>query len=543
MLLVAVLVTVAICYLTWDRTKVPRTIKGPRCYPLLGTLPDIYYHFGSLNYLNRYIASLYKRYGWTIRVRFLHQERVIICHPADITAIYTSDGKYPRNVTASFPSVNYVDKMSGIDHMTLASTEGERWKFLRHELARHIFLPRKVSSYLSYINPVTRDLSAIITRQQANGQLVNLEVIMPFFACEVIGNVMLGKRLGTLSCYLANDTVNNSDNESSRFARGVVDFFHQSYCFNFEIPWWRLFMTPKFKRYLTMYQSMRKYIRGQVAKMIDEIKLEDNLNAISSEDNLNTSSSKDGLRGNRDNSSGDNISDGNSTDTGPYIKRMLANSKLTTDELSEGIITLFIGGVDATATATNVLLLYLAQNHRVQDRLHDELKAVLDGDDYDEARAPQLTYLKCVFKELYRIAPPVPGTVRILNQDVTLQSGEVLPADTNVILCSEGLLNDSRFIDEPQKFMPERWFDEARQARKDRDLDFVDKCINYLPFSFGPRMCIGAGLATVEMYSVIARLIQDFQVSLAPNQPKYEFISAPFTQASPSPRLVFSARV
>lgn len=572
MWLATLLITAVIGYLLIrDKSQVPKTIKGPRNYPLLGTLPDIFATFGSLSYLNRYLVSLYQRYGYTIKVKFLHQERVIICHPDDISAIYKSDGAYPRNVTASFPSISYADHMSGIAHMTLASTEGERWKFLRHELARHIYLPRVASSYLHYINPVTRDLSQLITDTQAKGQLVNLEAIMPFFACEVIGNVMFGKRLNTLTAVDNNNTTSSeaiNKAPSAVFAKGVVDFFHQSYCFNFEVPWWRLFMTPKFRRYLDMYQSMRQYVREEVAKVVIEMTAEmtaemtTNPQNDGSDDSLVAGNSRTGSpmvvssRGNspmvngRDGSPAVYVSSSESLDTvnsrsqtrTAYIKRMLAGSQLSTDELSEGIITLFIGGVDATATALNVLMLYLAENPAVQDKLYEELKTVLAGGDYDEAKSGQLPYLRMVFKELYRIAPPVPGTFRILNQAVTLHSGEVLPVDTNVILCPESIMKDTRYFDKPGEFRPDNWSEAAKEARRELGHDFIDRCINYLPFSFGPRMCIGAGLATVEMYAAICRLIQDFNITLAANQPSYTFISAPFTQASPSPRLVFNPR-
>jgi cytochrome P450 len=513
------LVTLALCFVCYlisvfiSPDTIPKTIKGPLRLPIVGSLLDVFLTFGSLNYFNRYILSLYKRYGWSARVKFLHQERVMLYHPADISAVYQSDGKYPRNVTASFPSVTYVDKLCGIDHMTLASTEGERWYHLRHKLAKHIFSPKAANSYLPYINPISTDISKLMFDNNTD-----INDIIPYFTCEVMGNIMFGKRLGTLD---------DNDTEPRTFAKNVIKFFHTSYQFNFEIPWYRLFLTPKFKRYLTMYQSMRSYARNEVNNVID---------------NINRDNNKDN---NKDNNNTININNINN-EVRSYIERVLADDKLnlSVDEISEGIITLFIGGVDATATAISVFLLYLAENQEVQEKLYDELMSVLGGDDYNESS--NLTYLKCCIKEVNRIAPGVPGTIRVLNQDVTLHSGETLVKDTVVIICPAAVLQDSKYMDKPEQFIPERWFDEEREKRKEKGYEFIDNNINYIPFSFGPRMCIGTRLAGLEMTSLICRLIQDYKVTISSNNKdnlqSYEFISAPFTQAYPNPKLSFIPR-
>jgi cytochrome P450 len=66
-----------------------------------------------------------------------------------------------------------------------------------------------------------------------------------------------------------------------------------------------------------------------------------------------------------------------------------------------------------------------------------------------------------------------------------------------------------RYWPEPNAFCPER-FEPARRA--------VLAPFTYLPFGGGPRFCIGAAMAQVELKVVLARLLQQFALSPAAGQ-------------------------
>lgn len=55
-------------------------------------------------------------------------------------------------------------------------------------------------------------------------------------------------------------------------------------------------------------------------------------------------------------------------------------------------------------------------------------------------------------------------------------------------------------------------------------------------------MCLGARLASVEMNSFIARVVQDFKLSLPADAKPYEKLSQPFLQPIPYPNLIFTPR-
>jgi len=63
--------------------------------------------------------------------------------------------------------------------------------------------------------------------------------------------------------------------------------------------------------------------------------------------------------------------------------------------------------------------------------------------------------------------------------------------------------------DDPDLFDPSRFLDGA--ARR------IDRYA-YLPFGVGPRMCIGAGFALQEATLVLATIMRNFSLALAPGQ-------------------------
>jgi cytochrome P450 len=69
---------------------------------------------------------------------------------------------------------------------------------------------------------------------------------------------------------------------------------------------------------------------------------------------------------------------------------------------------------------------------------------------------------------------------------------------------------DARFFDNPGEFIPERWTEEF-EARLPK--------YAYFPFGGGPRACIGASFAMMEIILVLATIGQRFRLELASNRP------------------------
>ena len=71
------------------------------------------------------------------------------------------------------------------------------------------------------------------------------------------------------------------------------------------------------------------------------------------------------------------------------------------------------------------------------------------------------------------------------------------------------LHRNKRYWDSPEEFIPDRF-----------DLDDYDEKINasaYLPFSSGPRICIGRHFAMMEMTVILCLILKNYKISICPN--------------------------
>ncbi|KAH8279542.1 hypothetical protein KR018_002125, partial [Drosophila ironensis] len=96
--------------------------------------------------------------------------------------------------------------------------------------------------------------------------------------------------------------------------------------------------------------------------------------------------------------------------------------------------------------------------------------------------------------------------LRTCPKDVTL-SGYNVPRGAQVLVASNVLLSEPNYYPQPEKFLPERWLRDPQSGKKTPINSF-----SYLPFGFGPRMCIGKRLVDLQMETSVAKLIRNFQV-------------------------------
>lgn len=117
----------------------------------------------------------------------------------------------------------------------------------------------------------------------------------------------------------------------------------------------------------------------------------------------------------------------------------------------------------------------------------------------------RLAYLDQVVKETMRLYPPIHVGNRIANNGLYLQDCPI-PKGARIMLSYYLTHRDAKVWEESGRFMPER-FDRDDTQRKQPPF-------SYLPFGGGPRNCIGASFAQVEVKLILARIIQRFNLEL-----------------------------
>ena len=123
----------------------------------------------------------------------------------------------------------------------------------------------------------------------------------------------------------------------------------------------------------------------------------------------------------------------------------------------------------------------------------------------------RLPYLNAVLEETMRIFPPSPvGPPRVSPPGGELVDGTFVPGGTYVSTDVWTIHHDARTVGKfPDKFMPERWCDWPNRPYT-------------VPFSIGPRMCIGVTLAWVEMRIALAKTVLAFDWELAADMDNFE---------------------
>ena len=184
-------------------------------------------------------------------------------------------------------------------------------------------------------------------------------------------------------------------------------------------------------------------------------------------------------------------------------------SALTDEQVRDEAMTLFLAGHETTANAMTFMWYLLSQNSEKEAKLHEELDKVLNGKIPTFEDYPGLKYTEAVFAEAMRLYPPAWAIGRLAIEDTTF--GEyVIPKGALVIISPFVAQRDTRFWENAEEFIPERWFD---QSVKEAGQKFI-----YFPFSKGVRSCIGESFAWMEGVLLIASLARKWKLRLIPDQ-------------------------
>ncbi|GAB1862297.1 Cytochrome P450 4C1 [Camponotus japonicus] len=175
---------------------------------------------------------------------------------------------------------------------------------------------------------------------------------------------------------------------------------------------------------------------------------------------------------------------------------------LTDLDIREEVDTFMFEGHDTIAIAICFALSLLAEHKDIQDRVRTEVDAVMreNGEKLTMKSLHDLPYLDRCLKEALRLYPSVYFISRYNTEDVQLRS-YLIPAGTFIHLNIYGVHRDPNFWPNPDIFDPDRFLPDRIQNRH---------FYSYLPFSAGPRNCIGQRFALLEMKAMIAPLIHNF---------------------------------
>ncbi len=201
------------------------------------------------------------------------------------------------------------------------------------------------------------------------------------------------------------------------------------------------------------------------------------------------------------------------SDAGDIVSMLVAardeeGHRLSASQIMDHLLTLFVAGHETLANALTWACYLLAQHPHVTSKLLSELEAELAGQSPTPDDLERLPYLEQVVKEVLRMYPPAASLSRIAREPFAWKGYAFHAGD--IIMYSPYVSHrmPEQFA-EPDVFKPER-FDPLHGEKHPPGA--------YLPFGAGPRTCLGAPFAMMELKTALAMLVQRFRLDLIPNQ-------------------------
>ncbi|KAF4616553.1 hypothetical protein D9613_008553 [Agrocybe pediades] len=173
--------------------------------------------------------------------------------------------------------------------------------------------------------------------------------------------------------------------------------------------------------------------------------------------------------------------------------------------------TVYSGASDTTISATASFFYYMATCPDVQRKAHEEIDRVVGSKrlpDYDDRLSGRMPFMEAIYREVLRIAAPLPlGFPHAVSEDDHYK-GYFIPKETKNYTQSEQLTkivramtHDANKYPAPFIFRPERFLDRDGNLNNDSRV---------LAYGFGRRICVGKYVGSSTLWLIMASVLSCF---------------------------------
>ncbi|CAK6970127.1 cytochrome P450 2F2-like [Scomber scombrus] len=189
-----------------------------------------------------------------------------------------------------------------------------------------------------------------------------------------------------------------------------------------------------------------------------------------------------------------------------YLEELEKRDDTTTfseEQLSMYALDIHFAGTDTTSNTLLTGFLYLMTHPHIQERCQEEIDRVLEGKDHASFEdRNNMPYVQAVLHEVQRVANTVPLSVFHCATTDTELMGYSIPKGTMIIPNLTSVLHEEGQWKSSHGFNPENFLNDKEEFVKPEA---------FMPFSAGPRMCLGEGLARMELFLISVTLLRKFK--------------------------------
>lgn len=469
-------------YLLWF-TFISRSLKGPRVWPLLGSLPGL---IENAERMHDWIADNLRACGGTYQtcicaIPLLARKQGLVtvtCDPKNLEHILkTRFDNYPKGPT--WQAVFHDLLGQGI-----FNSDGDTWLFQRKTAALEFTTRTLRQAMARWVNRAIKlRFCPILKTAQLEGTKIDLQDLLLRLTFDNICGLTFGKDPQTLAEGLPENSF------ASAFDRATEATLQR-----FILPevLWKLKKWLGLGMEVTLNRSIA-HVDEYLSSIINTRKLE----------LMNLQK------------------DGNPHDD--LLSRFMKKKESYSDKFLKHVALNFIlAGRDTSSVALSWFFYSVMHNPSVEEKILHEICDVLietRGDSEESwlseplefEEVDRLVYLKAALSETLRLYPSVPEDSKHVVKDDVLPDGTFVPAGSSVTysIYSAGRMK-STWGEDCLEFKPERWLS------PDGKKFMMHDSFKFVAFNAGPRICLGKDLAFLQMKSITAAVLLRHRLTMVP---------------------------
>ena len=411
---------------------------------------------------NASTRELHEEFGHTFQSKFYGARKIHSVEPQNIQAVMSTDfnnwGVQPLRLFAFKPLIG----------QGIMGSDGHSWERSR-ALLKPAFARKEISDLPAFEVHVQQLLNLI----PRDGSTVDLRPLFTRLALDAATEMLFGESLNMLG---------NPTPENEGWLR-AMNYGQMTLGKRMQLPQWNIFSRdPKF-------WNSCKIVQDFVNQKIDAV--------IKNPEKHN----------------------GDGRKTHYVLAHELLKETKDRELIHNELLNVFLPAHEATGVALTNIFFNVARHPHVWEKLRTETLALPHNQEITFESLKSMKYLQAVITESLRLNPSIGTTSRIALHDTTLPVGGGVDGQSPIFIRKGDIFSISFYTLQRRKdifgadaeeFRPERWGSE-------RPAHWA-----YLPFSGGPRICIGQQMAITQAAYTIVRFLQTFK-GLENRDPVWEF--------------------